>query len=250
MSRARFWKLQLNLDTFNSAYAALDGAEEQASFLTGLSRGMNGGKVKEDCADSMAVGFAIGSEMREEAEGFRASASANGSKRKSNENHRPVHHPVDQSVHHSGHPILNPQSNNLKPKTEGSPSRALRPAKKAEPQPIPAELTPVVEYLSTNWPTTSYGNGDERRSVQTYSAGDLWNRVTALSKKFGKVPGAILFCGVPYLRRILKDAEDSGKARFAKDMSNFWGIKDGNRYWEEVYTQGLADYTKFTERGE
>ena len=123
------------------------------------------------------------------------------------------------------------------------PSRVVKP--KSAQQTIPENLVPVVEFLTSNWPGVSYGNGSDRRTVTSYSSADLWAKVQSLGEKFGKVPGAILFCGVPYLRRLLKDAEDSGKVKFAKDMSNFWGVKDGNRMWEDVYNQGLSDFNKF-----
>lgn len=135
--------------------------------------------------------------------------------------------------------------------TTTSPSRARKPAgKKGELEPIPTDLLPVVDYLTSNWPLTSYGNKDDKRTVATYSPEDLWARVSMLAQKGKKVPGAILFCGLPYLRRVLKDAEESGRARFVKDMSNFWGIKEGNRMWEDVYNQGLIDYNKFLSQHE
>jgi hypothetical protein len=126
-------------------------------------------------------------------------------------------------------------------KGKGSGSRR----KKDEHEPIPNNLLHVVSFLTSNWPKVSYGNRDDKRTVTSYSNEDLWAKVQSLAMKFGKIPGAILFCGVPYLRRMMKDAEDSGKFKYAKDMSNFWGVKDGNRSWEDVYNQGLADFNKF-----
>ena len=70
MKRARSWNLRLNLDTFNSAYARLFDPQDHAEFLNGLYRGMNSGRVPDDCSDAMASGFEIGADMRSESEAF------------------------------------------------------------------------------------------------------------------------------------------------------------------------------------
>jgi len=228
MTRARCWKLQINLDTFNAAYAALDGPQEQSEFLIGLSRGMNGGKVKDDCPDSMAVGFAIGGEMRQEAEGFRMAASINGSKRKSNGNHQTVHHEVDQTVHHPGHPILNPQSTNLVPSTplppgkESSPSRARQSAKKKESLPPPEHLLPKLGTIVKDWPRRSDYKGVITPISLLARPADLWSRI----EKF--VPEAdrelAVDCGLVYLDDL--DTRERGVAGLIPNvcaMTNFYG---------------------------
>ncbi len=238
----------MNLDTFNSGYAALDNDQERAEFVSGLYKGMNGGKIKDDCSDPMSVGFAIGQEMRLEAEGFRERSVKNGGKRKSNRNDQMVDHKVYQTVDQTctQSTIPNPQTTNPQPKTT-SPLRARQSRKKDESIPLPEDLVPVVDYLISNWPPVSYEKGSSR-SVQIYMREDLWARVAHLASRFGKVPGAVLFCGLPYVRRILKDSEDTRKPVYVKNMSNFWGIKEDNRAWEEAYNQGLVDYNKFKEK--
>lgn len=214
MSRARFWKLQINLDTFNAAYAALDGALEQAEFLAGLYRGMNGGKVKDDCSDPMSVGFAIGSEMRQEAEGFRMAASINGSKRKSNENYHPVNLVVDQTVDHVGHPIQYPISNNLIPTNEKSekapsPSRARSSAKKDEIPPIPEDALPFLEDLSSRW----YKKSHDGRRVTRLTPTETWKRIHKNREQ--DTVGVCINAGLYYL-----ELDDN---RYAIGMDNFFG---------------------------
>lgn len=80
MARSRTWNLRLNLDDFNAAFAALDDDSEKAHFLSGLSRGANGGDPKVGASSSFVSGFSIGSRMRQEAEGFRVSQTINGAK--------------------------------------------------------------------------------------------------------------------------------------------------------------------------
>lgn len=78
---ARIWSMRFNLDTFNGAYAALDDDQDKAQFLTGFSRGLNRGALKEGNSEALAQGHLIGSQMREEAEAFSAQAVAHGAKR-------------------------------------------------------------------------------------------------------------------------------------------------------------------------
>lgn len=228
MSRARCWKLQINLDTFNASFAALDTAEEKADFLTGLSRGMNGGKVKDDCSDPMSVGFAVGSDMRQEAEGFRLNASINGSKRKSNRNDHSVHQEVDQTVHHPGHPILNPISNNpisTNPPTEKEPSssRARKSAgKKNEPLPIPEEFLPMLEAICKHWPRRTTYSGEQANVSLLSRPADLWARI----KKFfpSEDPALMLKCALAYLDSLDERPKDfRGLVPNVCAMTNFYG---------------------------
>lgn len=78
MGRARIWNLRLNLDAFNAAFATLDDDQERSQFLAGLSRGMNGGVERTDPTIGWSCGFALGSTMRNEAEGFRERKSMAG----------------------------------------------------------------------------------------------------------------------------------------------------------------------------
>ena len=251
MTRARFWKLQINLDTFNSGFAALDGPQEQADFLVGLSRGMNSGKVKDDCSDPMSVGFALGSEMRQEAEGFKVACSINGSKRKSNKNDHTVNHLVEAPCTLSN----NPQSNNLLTNTQepGKTNSASRPRsaagkKSSETQPIPEELNSVLSYLCANWPLESWGKeGEPSRPVQRLTPKSLWERVNEVSLKCDVEVGPLIFAGLPYVRSLMKMGVD-GRVKFAKNMSNFWGIDKESRLWDTFYPQGESGYKSYMEK--
>lgn len=232
MSRARFWKLQINLDTFNSAFAALDTDSERGEFLLGLSRGMNGGKVKDDCSDPMSVGFAIGSEMRQEAEGFRQAAAINGSKRKSNENDRVVDQEVNPTVDHPGHPICNPISNNLNNNNPETPkaSSASRPRKaavKKDVSQIPPELLIGLQDLCRDWPRWSIRDDGDRQDLRAWSDPvDLWNQMV---KHFPDADKALMVeCGLAYLDGFLPppskyDRKTFVAPKFTYAMTNFYG---------------------------
>lgn len=115
--------------------------------------------------------------------------------------------------------------------------------------PIPAHLLPVAEFLVREWPVTSYGKSDsDIRKVHHYGLEDLWARIMEVSTKCGVEPGPLLFCGVPYLRDQIAQAKDTGKFKFAKDMKNFWGIKEETREWSNCYQQGVKDHKAFMEK--
>ena len=80
MAHQRTWKLHLNLDDFNAAYAALDDDHEKAQFLKGFSRGMNAGIARVDSTLAFQSGFDMGQQMRQEAEAYRNHQSTCGAK--------------------------------------------------------------------------------------------------------------------------------------------------------------------------
>ena len=230
MTRARCWNLRLNLDTFNAAFAALDDPPEQAEFLVGLSRGMNGGKVKDNCSDPMSVGFAIGEEMRAEAEGFRDKSVQNGAKRKSNKNDLMVDHTVDQKVDLTGtqSTIHNPQSTNQKP------ARTRKPKK--DTSLIPEDLLPKVQKLCSEWPSQSlgepgHGGAQNKQELAKWTDPvDLWDR---WREWWPDVEPAVLAgCGLAYLDSLqFVEDEWTGKKypKFCYAMRNFYGKAD---YWK------------------
>ncbi len=79
---ARTWSMRFNLDDFNASYAALDDDSDKAQFLTGFSRGLNAGSLKDGASEALSCGFSLGHEMRREAEEFRAQAAIHGAKGK------------------------------------------------------------------------------------------------------------------------------------------------------------------------
>ena len=79
MARSRTWRLGLNLDEFNAAFAALGDDPERSHFLAGLSRGMNGGSQRDGVNTSFSEGFTLGQSMRKEAESFRELKTKTGS---------------------------------------------------------------------------------------------------------------------------------------------------------------------------
>lgn len=121
MARARTWKLQLNLDDFNSAWASLaNSPEERASFIEGMWRGMNAGRIGPAEDFAFQEGHAFGLSMREEAEEYRkqsAEAGAQGGYQKHKTKKSRVPSRVPSSVGKPSlvgtvKPILNPQTDN------------------------------------------------------------------------------------------------------------------------------------------
>lgn len=210
MTRARCWNLRFNLDIFNAAFASLDTDQERSDFLVGFSRGVNAGKVKDDCSDPMSVGFAIGTEMRGEAEGFRAKSVENGSKRKSNGNDQMVYQMVDQTGTQST--IHNPQTTNNNPEAPkaSSPSRARQSAEKKEMPPIPEELLPFLETLTRDWPRRSH----DGRRVTILRPKDSWEKIC--KNRGDDDPKIPVNAALAYL--------DTNPAQYVIGMDNFFGV--------------------------
>ena len=201
----------MNLDTFNSGYAALDTDQERAEFVSGLYKGMNGGKVKDDCSDPMSVGFAIGQEMRLEAEGFRERSVENGAKRKSNRNDQTVDHKVYQTVDQTctQSTIHNPQSTIQQPEKASSPSRARLSRKKEEVPPIPEALLPFLETLTSDWPRKSH----DGRRVTVLRPVDSWDKIC--KNRGTDDPRVCINAGLAYL--------DLHPTEYVIGMDNFFG---------------------------
>lgn len=223
--RARTWNLRMNLDTFNSGYAALDNEQDRAEFLTGLYKGMNGGKVKDDCSDPMSVGFAVGQEMRTEAENFRVRSVENGSKRKSNRNDqtvdRGVYLTVDQTCTQST--IHNPQSTNEQPQTEkaSSPSRA-RSSKKKEPLSPPEEFLADLSTIAKDWPRRSDYKGAVASVSVLSRPEDVWERIVKFVPEADR--SLAIRCALLYLDEL--DARERGVKGLIPNvcaMTNFYG---------------------------
>ena len=246
----RIWSVRINLDEFNSLVGMAFTDRDKAEILVGLAAGMNKAQIPEQCSNGVRAAFESGSRWRSEAEGFQSKQAGAGKAsveaRKAKYGDAQPPNGVRTVIEPASNLTLNLNPLTVQPEKRSSPSRARSSRKKDESIPLPEDLVPVVEYLISNWPPVSYEKGSSR-SVQIYMRADLWARVAHLASRFGKVPGAVLFCGLPYVRRILKDSEDTGKPVYVKNMSNFWGIKEDNRAWEEAYNQGLVDYNKFKE---
>lgn len=70
--KASVWNLRLNLDIFNSIFAALLTDQDKSYFVMGLSCGMNGGSnLPSGMSEHFAEGWQIGKDMREEAVEYR-----------------------------------------------------------------------------------------------------------------------------------------------------------------------------------
>lgn len=207
MARARTWKLHLNLDTFNAAYAALDGPQEQSDFLTGLSRGMNAGKVKDDCPDPMAVGFSIGYEMRQDAEAF-IEASSNAGKKsveaKSNRIQPPYQPPYQGSLNQSI--IHNPQSIQTTP----LPPKRGRRTKVIEP--IPEEFVPFLDEIVSQWPRKRMNDGSRVTVIRPV---DCWDKIQA--NKGTDEPKVLINAALAYL--------ETNPVTYTIGMDNFFGLK-------------------------
>lgn len=196
MARARFWKLHINLDTFNAAFAALDSDQERSDFVVGLSRGMNAGKVKPDCSDPMSVGYAIGDEMRKEVEGFREQCVLNGPKRKSNKKH----HTVDHTVHHmvdgeaterlterstqSINPLIHKEVPPIAPLEGGMAGRRKRAPKQKQAetwmQPYDDDILSAVARIKAVWPTHSCKQPRSDALVPHTNFGELASRLSQI----------------------------------------------------------------------
>jgi hypothetical protein len=174
----------------------------------------------------MSVGYAIGTEMRGEAEAFRAKAVETGSMRKSNRNDHTVHGPVDDTVDQSGtqSTILNLQSTNNNPpsKKESSPSRARPSAKKKETAPLPEHILPKLATIAKDWPRHSDYKGVPTRVSVLARPSDVWERIV----RFVAEPDRELAinCGLVYLDEI--DSRDKGVDGLIPNvcaMTNFYG---------------------------
>jgi hypothetical protein len=221
MVRARCWSLRFNLDVLNAAIAALDGPEEQLEFFTGLVRGFNAGRVKPDCSDSMSVGFAIGEESRQQAEGWSMASSINGATRKSNKKHQEVDLEVNQEVDQSGTLTLN-----LKPTKE------LPPTPKAKKNSIPEDLLPRLESLVERWPDHFVKDGKKIPLPKMHTPEDLFDRMVKYNKGVGL---ALMICaGEKHLEAAapIQSEWDFAPAPsgYSIAMCNFYGQK--NR-WKE-----------------
>lgn len=258
---ARTWNLRFNLDVFNAAFASLDDAEERSEFLVGLSRGVNSGRVKDDCSDAMATGFAIGSDMRSEADEFTQKMVKGGrNSAQSRKDRDGTAQPKSNKIEGGSEPasegssnqstIHNPQSFNDKPEKKSSASqKPRRPAGKngyRPPVEVPAPLVPVAEWLFRDWPKVSYDPKGERL-IDRLSPKGIWTRLLEVSEKCGVEPGPLLFAGVAYLDRVLEAAKDTGKPSFVKNMKNFWGLDPENRKWDEFYEDAKLTYNKHME---
>ena len=212
--RARCWNLRLNLDIFNAAFAALDDQADRSDFLMGLSRGMNGGKVKEDCSDPMSVGFSIGEAMRSEAEGFREQSAINGAKRKSNKNDHVVNQEVNQIGTQST--IHNPQSKQTKKRRKVADATA------------PAEYVNDLETIIDNWPTTTLyrndgGSWEKRKVTMVHTADHLWDRMVRFCP--GEEPTLLVNCAISYLNEVMGRDKVDGIIPNVCAMTNFFGEK-------------------------
>jgi hypothetical protein len=174
----------------------------------------------------MSVGYAIGTEMRGEAEAFRAKAVETGSMRKSNRNDHTVHGPVDGTVDQGGtqSTILNLQSTNNNPpsKKESSPSRARPSAKKKEPATPPEHILPKLATIAKDWPRHSDYKGVPTRVSVLARPADVWDRIV----RFVAEPDRELAanCGLVYLDEIdLRDKGVDGLIPNVCAMTNFYG---------------------------
>ena len=107
----RIWSMRFNLDIFNAAYAALNDDQEKAQWLTGFSRGLNAGSLKDGVPEVLRQGFDLGLQMFAAADEFRAKASDAGKKGWTPKPVTPkgTHRGTPQGTHTPNH---NPLTNN------------------------------------------------------------------------------------------------------------------------------------------
>lgn len=132
---ARIWNLRFNLDEFNAAMATLSDDSDRSSFLIGMSCGCNAGKAK-DAPQAWVDGYAMGSAMRSEADGYVALKSEAG--KKSAEARRTVFGTAQPQK-----PILEQTSNSARTdpeQTSNTPSNSAR----TNPQSTIKEKEPTV----------------------------------------------------------------------------------------------------------
>jgi hypothetical protein len=181
----------------------------------------------------MSVGYAIGTEMRGEAEAFRAKAVETGSMRKSNKNDHTVHGPVDGTVDQGGtqSTIHNPQSTNNNPpsKKESSPSRARlsRERKLSMLDGYPETALTVVRTLLPIWPEEL---PDGRKPAFDPHAASA--RVTEILAANPSIqPQLLIDAGNRYLRTM----RETGSEKFISALHFFFGPGKGKTMpkWEE-----------------
>lgn len=271
---SRIWNLRLNLDTLNSLYMSAFTEAQKAEAFMGLMVGLNGGEITEQCSSIVRSGFELGSSMRDGARAYIAAKAEAGKKsatvRKeaygSNQPQKPSESRPETAEQCSSGDRTDPRTtpepiqqdgNPLKEVTVLAGKKSSAPKKPRpsggtnayiEPPPIPAELVPVAEWLVKDWPTVSYGKSGDSRKVQRYAVAGLWGRIGQVAQKCGVEPGPLLFSGVCYLDAVLADARDTGKPMYVKDMSNFWGIKEDTRKWDETYEEAKDRYKAYMEK--
>ena len=249
MSKSRAWKLQLNLDEFNAGFAALDTEAERSEFLLGLSRGMNNGKVKDDCSDPMSVGFCLGQDMRGEAESFMEASSLAGKRSaeaKSNRIQAPCQPPTqppcqgsfNQSTIHnldikdmvamnSGDSIISMASN---PSTIPLVTKKPKKPKTATSTEIPSHLVSDLETILARWPRVSiYDRGEVAKLPNTVGRPkDLYGRILKYCP--GEEVDLMIKVALAYLDQLNQGKNSEGMTKYAQRLSNFFGEK---AHWQK-----------------
>lgn len=136
---ARVWSMRFNLDTFNASYAALDDDLEKAQWLTGFSRGLNGGALKDDQPTPMNAAYAIGTSMRVEAEAKSAEGAIHAAKRGKGQAtlREPSRPPEGGLLVPGGDGVGDPEAPGLRIKDQGLPDQEKL-VPRAEP--VPGEV--------------------------------------------------------------------------------------------------------------
>jgi len=80
MDHPRIWKMQFNLDIFNTSMAGLTTTEERSDFLVGFAMGVNGKNPTPPNTPPTRDGYTLGHSMRSEAEAFIAQSVIDGNK--------------------------------------------------------------------------------------------------------------------------------------------------------------------------
>jgi hypothetical protein len=215
MSLARVWNLRVNLDLFNAAFAAFPSIEDKAEFVSGYSCGMNSGSLVDGRSVAFQQGFAIGKEMRIEAEAYREMKSVvgkTGGRPPKDAQNKPIGLPDGLPIGiPGGEPIgepypLTPILNKITTTTTTPPtvdqSKKLPKADKAKFAEHTSDVKDVVNDLTRDWREKDPCDG---REIHISRAG-FASRVKEILAKYPDVDGGILvragmaYCGEPRQR--------------------------------------------------
>lgn len=210
----RIWSIRINLDEFNSLVGMAFTDRDKAEILVGLAAGMNKAQIPEQCSNGVRAAFEAGSAWRAEAEGFQAKQAGAGKAsveaRKAKYGDAQPSNGVRTVIEPASNLTLNLNPLTVQPEKASSPSRA-RSSRKREDEipPIPEDLLPFLETLTSDWPRKSH----DGRRVTILRPVDSWEKIC--KNRGTDDPKVCINAGLAYL--------DTHPTEYVIGMDNFFG---------------------------
>lgn len=209
----RIWSIRINLDEFNSLFGMAFSEHEKAEMLVGLSAGLNNARIPEQCSSGVRAAFEVGLEWRAGAEASQGKQSnaglASAEARKMKFGTAQPSNVVRTDLEQSSNLTLNPKPLTVQPEKRSSPSRARSSRKKEEIPPIPDDLLPFLETLTSDWPRKSH----DGRRVTILRPVDSWEKIC--KNRGTDEPRVCINAGLAYL--------DTHPTEYVIGMDNFFG---------------------------